>query len=216
MDTKIATTPVELWFRVRSTHLLPSDHGYALYGALSRILPSVHRDNGIAIRPIHGYQVGGRRIRLTDRSSLVIRAAAEQIPKLIPLAGARIDLSGASIRIGVPQVRVLTPSSRLRSRLVVIKITGLSKPEAVTPERFAEAVQRQLEQIDIAVPPAAVEIGKRRTLRIHRREIVGYEVIIDRLDDAQSLRLQSHGLGGRHHMGCGIFVPFTLHKRAGS
>jgi CRISPR-associated protein Cas6 len=48
-------------------------------------------------------------------------------------------------------------------------------------------------------------LGKRRTLRIKDKEVVGYEVLVEALTAEESLNLQEHGLGGRRHMGCGIF-----------
>jgi len=33
-------------------------------------------------------------------------------------------------------------------------------------------------------------------------------VLIEGLTAEESLTVQEHGLGGRRHMGCGLFVPF--------
>ena len=51
-------TKVDLAFELVGQQPIPADHGYALYGALSRVLPAVHRDNGVAIHPIGGQQMG--------------------------------------------------------------------------------------------------------------------------------------------------------------
>ena len=53
---------------------------------------------------------------------------------------------------------------------------------------------------------AIFSIGKRRTIRIHEKEVVGYEVILEGLTADESLAIQTIGLGGRRHMGCGVFV----------
>ncbi len=95
---------VDLAFSLQSTKPLPADHGYVLYGALSGGLPRVHRDNGIGIHPVRGQQIGERKLALNDRSRLVIRAPAESIPGLLPLAGKRLVINESSLRIGVPQV----------------------------------------------------------------------------------------------------------------
>jgi CRISPR-associated protein Cas6 len=50
-------------------------------------------------------------------------------------------------------------------------------------------------------------LGKRRTLRIRNKEVVGYEVVLGKLAAEESLLVQSAGLGGRRRFGCGIFVP---------
>jgi hypothetical protein len=31
--------------------------------------------------------------------------------------------------------------------------------------------------------------------------------VVEGLTAEESLTLQTHGLGGKHHMGCGVFVP---------
>lgn len=53
---------------------------------------------------------------------------------------------------------------------------------------------------------AIFSIGKRRTIRIRDKEVVGYEVILEGLTADESLAIQTTGLGGRRHMGCGVFV----------
>jgi CRISPR-associated protein Cas6 len=54
---------------------------------------------------------------------------------------------------------------------------------------------------------AIVSVGKRRTIRIHGKEVVGYELVIEGLTADESVAIQTTGLGGRRHMGCGVFVP---------
>ena len=59
---------------------------------------------------------------------------------------------------------------------------------------------------------AIVTIGKRRTLRIKDKEVIGYEILIEGLMAEDSLDIQEQGIGGRRHMGCGLFVPAVLIK----
>ena len=72
-------------------------------------------------------------------------------------------------------------------------------------EKFAEAVRRQLDTLEIS-ERVILTIGKRRTLKIRDKEVVGFEVILEGLTASESIILQEHGLGGRRHMGCGVFV----------
>ena len=71
-------------------------------------------------------------------------------------------------------------------------------------ERFDREIARQLSALGIA---ASAIRGRRRIVRIKDKSVVGYAVRIAGLNDAESLRLQEHGLGGRRKMGCGVFVP---------
>ncbi|MEX2140457.1 MAG: type I-MYXAN CRISPR-associated protein Cas6/Cmx6 [Pirellulales bacterium] len=199
---------VDLAFALVGTSSIPADHGYHLYAAISRALPAVHRPNGIAIHSVRGRIVGERQMQLCDFSRLTIRIAADRIAELLPLAGKQLNVAGRGVRVGVPQVYALTPATALRSRLVTIKVSaGDGQPSGPPdPDAFLAAARRQLDALNIS-PEAQISLGKRRTLRIKEKEVVGYEVLVEALSADESLALQTHGLGGRRHMGCGIFVP---------
>ena len=197
---------IELIFSIRGSTSIPVDHGYALYGALSKIVPEIHRNNGIAIHPIRGTQIGNSQLALTDHSRLVLRVPDGQIAPLLALAGKQLRLVESSIRVGVPHVQALIPATALRSRLVVIKVAHIQPAFEVTAEQFESAVRKQLQELNVS-DEAIVTIGKRRTLRLKQNEIVGYEVLLEGLTAEESLNIQESGLGGRRHMGCGVFVP---------
>ncbi len=196
---------VDLSFSLTGTESIAADHGYALYGAISHLLPSAHQENGIGVHPIRGRQVGNRQLMLMPWSVLTIRVSDDQIAAMLPLAGKAIRLGAVGVRIGVPTVRALVPATALRSRLVVIKVANI-QPQSVTAEQFAAAVRRQLDEIAVSAEPV-IAVGKRRTLRVKQRELVGYEVVVEGLTAAESISIQEHGLGGKRHMGCGVFAP---------
>ncbi len=196
---------LDLAFALQAQKLIPADHGYAVYGATSRMVPEVHSENGVGIHPICGRQVGDRRLMLMPWSSLTFRLPDGQLAPLLKLAGKSLRVDAAALRVGVPQVRALTPASALRSRLVVIKVKD-TKATDLDVETFAASARRQLDELGVS-NEAILTAGKRRTLRIKHREIVGYEVLIEGLTAEESLALQEQGLGGRRHMGCGVFVP---------
>jgi len=200
---------IDLAFSVRSVSAVPADHGYLLYSAVSRAMPELHQEDGYGIHPIRGRQLGGRTLQLTDQSRLVIRTDADRIARFLPLAGKRLELLDRSLRVGVPQVRPLIPAVALRSRLVTIKLKAATEdPAELTAESFAASARRQLDTLNIS-PDAQLHLGKRRTLRVKDKEVVGYEVLLDGLTAEESLTVQEHGLGGRRKMGCGLFVPFS-------
>ncbi len=197
---------LDLAFAIHTQHIIPVDHGYALYGALSRLVPEVHRDNGIAIHPIRGRQVGDRKMALLPWSSLVLRVPDGQIAPLLKLSGKAIQVGDTQIRIGVPEVRALQPATALRSRLTIIKVAHIDPASSVSEDQFQQSVQKQLTELGVSDVVRA-DLGKRRTLRLKQNEIVGYEVLIEGLSADESITLQEQGLGGRRHMGCGVFVP---------
>jgi CRISPR-associated endonuclease/helicase Cas3 len=188
---------IDISFRVNSRAALPVDHGYALVGAVSRLIPEAHCGNGFAIAPIPGKQIGGRQMMLDERSRFVIRTSADRIAQFLPLAGKTIDVFGRKLVLGVPSIFPLDPCSSLRARIVTIK--GFFEPEP-----FREAVRRQLDQLEVG--SCDIYIGRQRTLRIKANEIVGFETTISQLSESDSLTVATHGIGGRRHMGCGFFV----------
>ncbi|MCY3012210.1 MAG: type I-MYXAN CRISPR-associated protein Cas6/Cmx6 [Planctomycetota bacterium] len=190
---------VDLSYRIRSNSPLWSDHGFSLFGAISRLFPDAHEANGIGILPIAGSQIGERRIQLNEHSRLTLRIPSGDIARWLPLAGKTVDVAGVSLQVGIPEIRVLIPATALRSRLVTTK-------NCQDQSRFEAEIRRQLTAIGVSIQ-AIVSVGKRRTIRIHGKEVVGYELIIEGLTADESIAIQTAGLGGRRHMGCGVFVP---------
>lgn len=196
---------------------IPVDHGYHVYSSISRVLPAIHGDDQIGVHPIFGHLLGGRMLALTESSHLTLRLPVDRVPDVLPLTGRTLDLGGGSITVGVPNSRALVPSAALESRLVIIK--GF-----MGPGPFLEAVQRQLNELEIRGEPFliptgdAVEVNRsrnggtrsewvRRTLRIRDKEIVGFALRVEGLTAEESILLQEKGIGGRRRFGCGIFVP---------
>lgn len=205
---------------------LPVDHGYALYGAIARVLKAVH-DAAFTVRigPIAGTYAGNGLLQLDQRRSrLRLRIPADAIPLVLPLAGQVLDVAGHRLRLGVPQVHPLIPAPSLISRLVVIKASSprtsagrdpLRTRRYMDPPAFLEAVRRELQQLDIHGEPALPLVvngpragqPRRRVLRIRHRRVVGFAVEVTGLTAAESIRLQEEGLGGRGKMGAGFFAP---------
>lgn len=207
---------VDVSFRLLGD-VVPADHGYLLFSALSRVIPSLHGDKNVAVHPIVARPIGDRLMALTDRSTLTIRIASERISELIPLAGKGLDLDGHVATVGVPESHSLLPRANLYSRLVVIK--GFMEPEP-----FLMAAKRQLEALNVQAQPGLVAQPQveqsnanraggshssflRRTVRIQDKEVVGFALKVIGLTAEESVRLQESGLGGRQHFGCGVFVP---------
>jgi len=88
----------------------------------------------------------------------------------------------------------------LRSRLVTTK-------NCQDQTRFEAELNRQMKALGVS-DHVIVTIIKRRTVRIHDKEVVGYEVVLEGLSAEESIAIQTAGLGGRRHMGCGIFVAY--------
>lgn len=186
---------VDLSFRLLG-RTIPVDHGYALYAAMSRLVPEIHSAREIGVQPIRGTYGGRGRLHLIPFSRLVLRLPVDQIRRYLKLAGKTLDVEGHTLRVGVPDARALLPVASLRARIVTIKGFMQEGP-------FLEAVKRQLQSLHIA---GEVLLGERRTFRVKDKQVVGFEVAVTGLTAEESLTLQERGLGGRRRMGCGVFV----------
>lgn len=205
---------LDLEFPVVSTSTINVDHGYHLYAGLSHVLATVHSENDIAVHPIRGRQIGGRKLELMPWSGVRIRTPQDKVGDLIALSGQCISIGQQKILLGVPNLHALEPATALRSRLVTIK--GFQ--DAAT---FQDAVRRQLDamrissQVIVTIPQRIRKPGDdpqpvRRTIKIRDKEVVGFEVILEGLTGQESIAIQETGLGGRRHMGCGVFVRSGL------
>lgn len=183
---------------------IPLDHGYALLGALSRVLPELHEAKRWGVHPVLGERRSPGVLALTKRSTIKLRIPSENAGRIMPLAQQTIDLQGKRVRLGVPRLWPLNPAPQLRARLVTIKKFHEE------PEAFLLALRRQLAQIpNLGQDPERIEVqlGPRRILRASIHKVVGWAVALTGLEAGASLAVQCAGLGGRRHMGAGIFVP---------
>ena len=207
---------VDVQFRLTG-ELIPVDHGYRLFSAVSELIPKLHDRDEAGVHPIFGRLAGNRCLAITEKSFLTIRLSSEQIALILPLAGKNLRIGEHDVHVGVPRTLALIPSARLYGHLIVIK--GFMEPDP-----FLEAAQRQLQELDIKGKPSLImqpqiaetNLGKqsgshslylRRTIRIHDKEVVGFAVRVEELTAEESIRLQEKGIGGRRRFGCGLFLP---------
>ncbi len=96
----------------------------------------------------------------------------------------------------------LQPKSRLRSHIVVIR--GYEEPN-----EFLEAAKRQIEKLNIQTDLKLISkkdgTPKPKTVQV-KQTLVGFGIEANNLSEADSILLQEKGLGGKHKMGCGVFV----------
>lgn len=191
-----STPKADLCFKVIGKHL-PVDHGYALYGAISRILPHFHEDDSAGLKLVRGRYMGDGLLDISPRSELVLRLPVDRIASYLPLAGKKLLIDGQDLMVGVPNTRALVPSATLHSHLVTTK-------NGSNQERFEAEVSRQMAGLRVL---GRFSVGERRTFKVHGKQVVGYSLQISELDAQESITLQENGLGGRRRMGCGFFEP---------
>lgn len=200
------STHVDLVFSVKGD-TLTRDHGYALYGALSRAVPALHGASWLAVHPIPGRLTTPESLDLAGGSQLRLRLPVEQIGQVLRLTGAVLEVAGTRLELGPPTVQQLLPAAVLDARLVVIKLTeGPGKPfdRAAFEQRFLAEANRQLARHAIN---GTTELRGRGRIAVGGRRVIGYAVRVSELSPEHSIALQIHGLGGKRSMGCGAFRP---------
>ena len=204
---------LDILFRVIGTEV-PSDHGYALYGALSRILETeedqwMHGNPHIGLHTVRGTPLGNGRRLVGPNARLGLRLPSDLLPRSLKLAGKSLDLDGCRLRVGVSETRALIPAATLHCRIATTKNGDDSA-------RFDAEIARQSAALGIQGRVFRVPKGSggsdgrdpsRRIVRVKNKRIVGYSVLATELTGEESILLQERGLGGRRRMGCGIFVP---------
>lgn len=200
---------VDLKFPVHG-EVIPRDHAYALYGALSRAVPDLHGAEWLAIHGIGARLLGPEMLTLKPSASLRLRVPVDRIGGVLPLAGKSVDIAGRRVVIGPPSVHPLRPAATLDARLVVIRLTGGVKTpnESFVAEafkaRFLTEARRQLTKLGVA---GDLEVRGRSSITVGGRRVMGCAVRVSGLSAEHSLTLQVHGIGGKRAMGCGAFRP---------
>lgn len=184
----------DLHFPVLGT-LIPSDHGYALFSALSRRIPALHQTNEIFFDTLAGRIQKNRATWIKSDTKLKIRASQTHLSSLLTLTYQELELKRYVIRLGLPEIVTIEPASNLYARNVTIK-------NHQQPDTFLTAVQQKLEAQQVSSTPV---VGKRRVVRIGGHTVVGFSLWLQHLSNEASLFLLRQGLGGRRHMGCGFF-----------
>ena len=197
---------VELSFGVIGK-TLPADHGYGLYSAIAHVCPSVHEQDGVSILTIAGEPDRKGKITLSKSSKLKIRLPYEpdKLALILPLAGQTLKIGRHEIQLTIPQIFPLRPYDKLRSRIVTIK-------KFQEPDSFLEAAKRQMNALGIQgnafVPQNDAGEAMRKAIKIKSYSVVGFSLVITDLNEDDSIKLQSYGLGGKRRMGCGVFTTF--------
>jgi CRISPR-associated protein Cas6 len=187
--------PVE--FPIRGTSSFPQDHGYALLGALTSRLPSLHGRDTLQVAPLRGTRQKDNHIRPDRNTRLHIRGLSSEERKALTLTW--IDLNGAVLLVGEPKEKKILPSTRLVSRITIFQ-GDVTEPEFLK-RLFTEMARfgntREVE----------VSIGRSRAMKMGLRHFIGNSVTLTNIPDDISVAIQEQGLGWGTSMGCGVFYP---------
>ena len=201
---------------------LPADHGYSLYSALKNIvsedLKKIILDDSrikdfppeVILSTIPGVPDRQGLIYLNRSSRLRLRCPSEQASQWYRLFQNQVlDIRGHLIRLVQPRLCLLEPSAVLKSRLVTFKLEKWDIHDA--PVYFLESCKKALVRLEIEAQTFIDSNSEGdlavRSLRIRQKNVMGFGVVVENLNDEDSIKLQCRGLGGRKHFGCGWFYP---------
>lgn len=176
---------------------LPDDHACALADAVRRVLPWFDDEAEAGILPISGTARGNGVRFVGRRSRLVLRLPIHRGASADSLAGARLDLGGATLTVGASSIRPLLPARGVvYSHLVSVDVTD-----------EVEFLARCRALLDARGLRAQLITGKTHELRGAQGSVHGFSLMLHGLSAAESLALQETGLGAHRALGCGIFIP---------
>jgi len=144
----------------------PADHGYVLYAAMSRAVPSLHRAQWLGVHALPGLPVGNGTLALRRGARLRLRVPVERVQDVLPLAGRTLDVAGHRLHLGAPSVQAIMPTPSVDARLVLIKLTHFPKAPPDREEAslrvrrmFSEELRRQMLRLGIDRPAGV--LGRR-------------------------------------------------------
>ena len=187
---------------------LPLEHMQELSDSLTKVLPWLEDDKFAGIHPINGAESGNGWERSNDPNELIYLSRRQKMTLRIPkvhladaesLVGQTINVAGYDIELGKTSIKKLSdlPTAFCRSILV---------SERMDEEDFLEWAFNELKLLDINV--RKMMPGKERVVELpDGHERVTRSLMVAELEQAESVRLQQHGMGGGRKLGCGIFLP---------
>jgi len=208
---------LEVQFSLRG-QTLPADHGYALYSAIKKLLQE-QQDTSftgddlpaeILLCSVPGIPNRDGIIYLNKGSRFRLRCPAEQAQYWYRfLQNQVLDIRGHLIRLVQPRLTLPENSKILKARLVTFRLEQWDSHEA--PTYFLQSCQKALENIGVSgkifIDSNSEGDLALRAIKIREKNVLGYGVVIEGLNEVDSLKLQCYGLGGRKHFGCGWFYP---------
>ncbi len=175
---------------------VPVDNGYALFLALSELMPWIPDEELVGIHTIHAPEPGLSKILLNRRARLSVRVPRTRVSDIQALTGQQIVIDGASLSIGASKLRPLTRHTPLFAHCVS---TGSDDETA-----FAADIIRLLDEMAI---DSRFICGRRQTIQTADGMASGYSLMLHGLPVEHSILVQQRGLGNYRKLGCGIFIP---------
>ena len=198
---------VDVFFSIKCK-CLPLEHMHALSTSLYSVLPWLEHELLAGILPIAGSESGNgwerssdpdELIYLSHRQKMMMRLPKERLSDADTLVGKTINVAGYDLEFGKSSIKKLSdlPTAFCRSILI---------DERMDEDDFLNWAYEELKILDISV--RKMMAGKERVVKLpDNSERVTRSLMVAELKQAESVRLQQHGMGEGRKLGCGIFMP---------
>jgi len=185
---------IDVVFELDGTSV-PESYPFALWSEVVRCLPWIKNEVNAGILPLRG-SASGEQLLLSKRTKLVLRVPTELAVQTNQLSGQRLDVDGAILVVGKGRQRELQAATTLHAYLVESNLGEIE---------FLADMKQKLQAMNIS---CNLICDKYRQVRSVKQTLTGYGLVLHDLKLPASLTIQSIGLGGKRHLGCGMFVPF--------
>jgi CRISPR-associated protein Cas6 len=189
-----APTMIDVVFDLDGSSVAES-YPYALWTEVSRYLPWLNDETDAGIIPLRGSASGDNTL-LSKRTKLVLRVPVEKAAQTLELSGKHLHIDGSELIVGKGKARELQVTTTLHAHIVESNLDEVA---------FLEDMEQKLQALNIS---CNLICDKHRKIRSVHQTLHGFGLVLHDLKPSASLKIQSLGLGGARHFGCGIFVPF--------
>lgn len=174
---------------------VPEGYAFSLWRDIVRCLPWLEQEQHAGIVPLRGSESGGGTL-LSQRTKLVLRLPAALAKKAIELSGQQLNVDGSVLKVGQARERALKPSTTLHAYIVESELGEVE---------FLADMNAKLQDMKI---PCKLICSKQIIIKSNAAMLKGYGLVLHDLKPNASLHIQSVGLGGARHYGCGMFVHY--------
>lgn len=204
---EISDDVVDVFYNVKCK-CLPLEHMQALSESLYTVLPWLEHEILAGILPIAGSESGNgwerssdpdELIYLSRRQKMMMRLPKERLSEAESLVGKTINVAGYELEFGKSAVKKLSDLPTAFCRSIMIE-------ERMEENDFLQWAFDELKLMDI--PVQKMMAGKERVIMLNNEnERITRSLMVAELKQAESVRLQQHGIGEGRKLGCGIFMP---------
>ena len=192
-DTEVANM-IDVVFDLDGSSV-PANYPFALWPEIARYLPFLKDEKDTGFIPLKG-SVSGEPLLLSRRTKLVLRVPVALAAQTAQLSGKPLSIDGNVLTVGKCKERQLQATTTLHAYLVESNLGEIE---------FLAAMKGKLQDMHIS---CNLICDKQRIIKSTSRSLNGFGLVLHDLKPAASILIQSIGLGGERHFGCGIFVPF--------